>query len=185
MSRAVLASLVILCLLCVSSITGLIQVVKADVGTIYINADGSISPSTAPIYTADNITYTLTGNITTNADGIVIERDNIVLNGAGYTVTGNESGDGITLTGMSNITVGNMTITNFEGIVLRNSSNCTLSGNNVTASSYGIELDSSSNNTLSGNNVTANNIDARARSRQTTGMAFGSTLLLTTLCLAT
>jgi parallel beta-helix repeat protein len=153
-------------------------------GTIYINADGSISPSTAPIYSADNITYTLTGNITANADGIVIERDNIVLEGAGYTMTGSGSpfiGNGTTLTGRSNVKIMNMAITNFvDGIYLVGSSNNNMSSNNVTAnkgvgivletssdnntllSNYiannydGIGFDSNSGNFLSGNNVTAN-----------------------------
>jgi len=157
-----------------------IQPVKAS-GTIYIRADGSIDPPTAPIYTADNITYTLTGNIPVGADGIVIERDNIVVDGAGYTVTGSGNGNGTTLTDRSNVTVRSMTIKNFEyGIFLDSSSNTTLSGNNITANNYcgirlgyssnntvscnnvsnnggGIWLDYSSNNTLLGNNVTANN----------------------------
>jgi hypothetical protein len=63
MNRAVFASLTILCLLSVLLIAGLIQVVKADGGTIYIRADGSIDPPTIPISTVDNVTYTLTGNI--------------------------------------------------------------------------------------------------------------------------
>jgi len=162
MNRVVFASLTILFLLSVSSITGLIQVVKADGGTIYINADGSISPSTAPIYTADNITYTLTGNITAVADGIVIERDNIVLDGAGYTTKSgsrNELTSGIGL-GTSNVTVRNMMITNFwYGIWLNSSSNNTFSGNNIANNEVGINLESSSNNTLSGNNVTANSLN--------------------------
>jgi len=37
-----------------------IQPVKAS-GTIYIRADGSIDPPTAPISTDDNVTYTFTG----------------------------------------------------------------------------------------------------------------------------
>jgi hypothetical protein len=61
-----------------------IQSVKA-VGTIYINADGSISPPEAPISSPDNITYTLTGNVT---NSIVVQRSNIVVDGAGYTVEG-------------------------------------------------------------------------------------------------
>jgi hypothetical protein len=62
-----------------------IQPVRADGTTIYINSDGSITPSAAPISTLDNVTYTFTDNIT-NANGIVIERDNILMEGAGYTL---------------------------------------------------------------------------------------------------
>ncbi|MGD0977568.1 MAG: PQQ-binding-like beta-propeller repeat protein [Candidatus Bathyarchaeia archaeon] len=125
-------------------------------GTIYITADGSIDSSTAPIHTADNITYTLTGNITSVADGIVIERDNIVLNGAGYTLMGSGNGTGIELDKRTNVTVTNITIRNFGcGVWLASSSGNTLSGNNVTANNqYGILLNSSSNNVLSSNNVT-------------------------------
>jgi parallel beta-helix repeat protein len=125
-------------------------------GTIYIRADGSIDPPTAPITTVDNVTYVLTDNIT---DSLVVQRNNIVVNGAGYTVTGSGSGsgNGITLTSRSNVTVGNMTIKNFGyGIWLTSSSNNVLSGNNVTANKYcGICLYYSSYSTLSGNNVTA------------------------------
>jgi PKD repeat protein len=56
--------------------------------TIYIQSDGSVSPSTAPIMTVDNITYTLTDNINLTTPGlrggIVIERDNIILDGQSY-----------------------------------------------------------------------------------------------------
>ena len=153
MNRVVFALIAVLLLLSVSSITGLIHVVRAESAPIYINADGSISPSTAPIYSADNITYILTGNITATADGIVIKRNNTILNGAGYTVTG--SGNGISLSGSSNVTVRNTIIENFStGIYLGSSSNNTLSGNDVTANGMGIELDFSSGNTLSGNNFT-------------------------------
>jgi hypothetical protein len=50
-----------------------VQPVRAQ-GTIYIRADGSIDPSTAPISTVHNVTYTFTDNI---YDSIVVERDNI------------------------------------------------------------------------------------------------------------
>ena len=170
MNRVVSVLVVILLLLSISSMTGLIGVVRAQGGTIIINADGSISPSTAPIYTADNITYTLTGNITitniSDPDGIVVDRDNIVLDGAGYTVTGSGLngfllivGNGIKLDNMSNVTINNMMITNFTtGILLDSSSGNTLSGNNVTANiDTGIYLQQSSDsNTLSGNNITNN-----------------------------
>jgi hypothetical protein len=38
-----------------------VQSVKAQLGTIYIRADGSIDPPTALISTTDNITYTFMG----------------------------------------------------------------------------------------------------------------------------
>jgi parallel beta-helix repeat protein len=134
-----------------------VQPVRAS-GTVHIRADGSIDPPTAPIYTADNITYTLTGNITADANGIAIERDNIVVDGAGYAVTGSRIGNGTTLTSISNVTVRNITTKNFiNGIFLDSSSDNVLSGNNVTANyDDGIRLEYSSNNTLSGNNVTNN-----------------------------
>jgi len=133
-----------------------IQPVKAE-GTIYIRADGSIDPPTAPISTVDNVTYTLTGNVTSDADGIVAERDNIVVDGTVYTVTGSGSGNGITLTDRSNVTVGNMTIKNFAyGIGLYSSSNDTLSDNNITNNYVGIYLHASSNNNIANNTVTNN-----------------------------
>jgi parallel beta-helix repeat protein len=134
-----------------------IQPVRAS-GTVYVRADGSIDPPTAPIQRNGDI-YTLTGNITADVDGIVIERDNIVLNGAGYTVNGNGYGrNGITLTNVSNVTVRNTTIEIFDsGIYLESSSNCILSNNNVANNWWdGIILHISFGNTLSGNNVTAN-----------------------------
>jgi parallel beta-helix repeat protein len=163
MNRVVFVSLTILCLLSVSSITALIQVVKADGGTVYINADGSITPSTVPIYSLNNITYTLTGNITANADGIAIERDNIILDGAGYTVTGSRSGNGTTLINISNVAITNITITNFDnGIYLDSSSYNTLSDNNITNNVIGIFLwESSNDNTLSGNKAANNDYGIR------------------------
>lgn len=132
-----------------------IHSVKAQ-GTITINADGSITPPTAPIQRNGN-TYTLTANIAASADGIVIERDNIVLDGAGYTVTGNGNANGIRLISMSGVTVRNIMIRNFViGIELYDSSDNSLSGDTVTAiTNIGISLYSSSSNTLSSNTVTA------------------------------
>jgi len=85
MSRKLLLSIVLAILLAsMLSVMFNVQMVKAS-GTIYIRADGSIDPSTTPISTTDNITYTLIDNI---YDSIVIERDNIVVEGAGHEVRG-------------------------------------------------------------------------------------------------
>ena len=132
-----------------------VQPVKAS-GTIYIRADGSIDPPTAPISTVDNVTYVLTGNIN---DSIVVERNNIIVEGVGYTVTG--SGYGIDLTNRSNVTIRNVAIN--RGILLDSSSNNNLSGNNVTGAREPgftgiINLVRSSNNTILRNNITSGGI---------------------------
>jgi len=67
-------------------------------GTVYIRADGSIDPSDAPIITHDKITYTLTDDIESSGDGIVVERDNIIIDGAGHVLRGSRGGDGNKLT---------------------------------------------------------------------------------------
>ncbi len=138
-----------------------VQPIKA-IGTIYIRADGSIDPPTAPIQRNGNV-YTLTGNITSDTDGIVVERDGIVLNGAGYAVTGSGSGNGIWPTNRSKVTVRNMRIRNFYyGIALESSNNNTLFGNNMADNSdianndVGIDLGYSSNNSVFGNNLHSN-----------------------------
>ena len=61
---------------------------------IYILVDGSIDPSTAPIGTFDNVTYTFTDDI---YGEIVVERNNTVVDGAGFKVQGDGSGTGFTL----------------------------------------------------------------------------------------
>jgi parallel beta-helix repeat protein len=157
MNRNVSASLTILCLLSLSSLAVLVQVGKADSGTVHIRADGSIYPSTARLYTADNVTYTLIGNINADADGIVIERGNIVLDGAGHALIGNGTGNGIDLINRSNVTIKNTTIKNFEyGVYLENPSNKTSSGSNMANNVAGVGLDYSVNNNVCGNNITAN-----------------------------
>jgi parallel beta-helix repeat protein len=133
-----------------------IQPVKAS-GTIYIRVDGSIDPPDAPISTVDNITYTLTGNITSDTDGIVIERDNVVVDGADYSITGSGSGNGITFTGRNNVTVRNTDIRAFYlGIWLDHSSDCIVFENNITMNQKGIMLAYSSNNSVSHDRVETN-----------------------------
>ena len=150
-------AVVMLTLLLISMLTLAFNVkpVRAS-GTIYIRADGSIDPSTAPITTTDNITYTFTDNIN---DSIVVKRDNIVIDGAGYTVegTGAYGSKGIDLSGRTNVTVMTTKITNFwAGIYLYSSSDNSISGNNITANGWdGIDLYESSNNSIAGKTVSS------------------------------
>ena len=126
-------------------------------GTIYIKADGSVEPSTAPISSFDSITYTFTDNI---YDFIVVRRDNIVVDGSGYTLQGTWVGTGVNLTRRSNITIKNLKIRAFvSSIWLEDSSNNSIFGNDITASDdEGIMLYESPNNTISGNNITNNGL---------------------------
>jgi parallel beta-helix repeat protein len=135
-----------------------IQRVEAS-GTIYIRADGSIDPPSANITTSDYITYTFTGN---NSDSIVVQRSDIVIDGAGYTVQGSGTGNGFGLSGIDNVTVKNTNIRGFGySIVLYGSSNCSIVGNNINNSWYGIQLwGLSSNNTVSGNTIAGSWIGA-------------------------
>ncbi len=146
-------------------------------GTIYIRADGSINPPTAPISTSNNITYLLMNN---TSSSIVIQRNNILFHGNGFTVQGAGNGTGIDLSAVSNVTLEDTYIVNFQygvmlsvtspnlvlenslihnqiGVCLGGSSNNTISGNNVINSTYaGILMNSSSYNVISKNNITTN-----------------------------
>jgi len=154
--RLVLTVILIAVLIGMSSLSFKVQKVEAS-GTIYIRADGSIDPPTAPIFSIDNVTYTLIGNVTSDADGIAVERDNVVVDGAGYTVTGGGSGSGITLTGRSNVMVGNMTIENWaNGIFLSNSDGHVLIDNEIRNNNRGIHIKWSANIIIERNNVTNN-----------------------------
>jgi len=127
-------------------------------GTIYIRTDGSIDPPTAPIQRVGDY-YTFTANI---YDSIIIERDNIVVDGAGYTVQGAGSGAGIDLEERSNVTIKNAIIKGFRyGIDLDDgSSHNSIFGNNITENQKdGISLDGSSYNSIFSNSIIENDDD--------------------------
>jgi parallel beta-helix repeat protein len=156
--EAVLGIMLTLLFMGILSLTFDIQPVEAPYPIIYIKADGSIDPSTANITSLDNVTYTFTADI--NAS-IVVEKNNTVVDGAGYTVQGIGSGNGIDLSYTNNVTLKNVEVTNFtHGIYLSHSSNNTVTGNTASSNSgNGIYLISSSNNTVTGNNVSSNGYD--------------------------
>jgi len=130
-----------------------IQQVRAS-GTIYIRADGSVE-GTTDISSADNITYTFTDNI---YDSIVVERDDIVVDGAGYTLQGTGSGAGIAFSSRNNITIKSAKIRLFQwGISFSKSTNNIIYGNNLETNDFGIGIGyDSSNNLILENNITNN-----------------------------
>jgi parallel beta-helix repeat protein len=124
--------------------------------TIIINADGPVS-GTTKIANAGNVTYTFTGNIT---GSILVQRNNIVIDGAGYTLQGEGGFDeyGITLSGTTNVTIQNTQIVNFGvGVWLQpNSNNNTVIGNTFTNNDIAIKLSVSNYNEISENVLTDN-----------------------------
>jgi len=131
------------------------QLVKAqDFETIYILADGSVEPSTAPISSADNVTYAFTSDIIDYS--IVVLRDNIVVDGAGYILQG-QGEIGIELSYRSNVTISNVEIWGlWYGIYLWNSFGNTITGSTLAYNVGGIIIQNASNNIISGNNITNN-----------------------------
>lgn len=130
-------------------------------GTIIIHSDGSIEPIGAPIITIDNITYTLTDYVISDADGIVIGRDNIIIDGKGFNIQRSISIGGIligiNLENRKNVTIKNIHIMNFtEGIRINRSSNITIIGNTLTINGDGFKIDASSNINIKENNITLN-----------------------------
>jgi len=156
MSRLIIVSFAVICSLLILSTVVLINAAKAGGGVIYILGDGLVLPSAAPIYSSDNSTYFLTSNITALSDGIIVQRNNVVLDGMGYTVFGDGSGNGVDLVGTSNVTVRNVNIEGFAcGIYIANYSEITDAGNDSLNSSQGTG-ETSFSNIVTGNNITAN-----------------------------
>jgi parallel beta-helix repeat protein len=157
--------------------------------TIIIQPDGSISPSTVPINHVGN-TYTFTDNIYAT---MKIQKSNIVLDGAGYTLSGSYNGTqadvwvvgsgpppqgnldytiGIDLSAktVEGITIENLNIKNFSVGMYIWTKNNTITHNTAANNIVGVLL-SGSNNTVSDNCI-ANNIR---------GLFFGFTSNVTTI----
>ena len=110
-----------------------------DLPRIYIRNDGSVEPATATIERSDSL-YKLTGNIVLYT--IEIQRDNIVVDGSGYLIQGNESwmgtaphsrdagNNGIIIAGRNNITIMRLNIEKCTtGVRISNSSHISIIGN--------------------------------------------------------
>lgn len=131
-------------------------------GTVYIRADGAVDPPTAPILNVGNVYYTFTADI---YDSIVVQRSNIIIDGAGYMLQGSGSKQyGFVFSGKNNITIKNTRIEEFNyGVYIHNSHNAILTSNSITRNHrYGVYIcEGSSNNRISGN-IVANNYNGIA-----------------------
>lgn len=155
-NRLILLSILICCVLPAS-----FPRIKADawIGAVHIKADGTVDPLAAPIQRNGDI-YTLTGNITSDTDGVWIQRSNMTLDGAGYTIQGSAAQNtaGIWMPMVSNVTIKNVKISAFSKCIsLEFSSNNSVRANEIRAAEWeGIWVYESSNNSITGNNITEN-----------------------------
>ena len=134
-----------------------IRVVKAQGNTIYIRADGIVE-GTDKIQREGNV-YTLLDNIRlerlprADQDGIYIEKDNIVIDRADFTIQADTRS--IVLSERNNVTVKNVKIEigGGYGIYLVDTSNCLIYNNTVTGDAYNIYLWRSANNKIERNSI--------------------------------
>ncbi len=110
--------------------------------------------------------YTLMNNITASGTCIILNSDNITLDGQGYTLNGPDSNIGVSIIGRTNITIQNLSTIGFmHGLSLNSSNNsmltdintldheCTLTG---ASYSWGVIISNSNNNTLRDINSSSN-----------------------------
>jgi parallel beta-helix repeat protein len=149
-------------------VVGFVRLAVAE-GPIYIRADGSVD-GTWKIQRDGNV-YTFTDDIFTYEwpYGIIIERDNIVIDGAGHILKGHKVDiiehfsqskpltTGISLEGRKNITIKNLQITEFNtGLRGRNCKGIKILCNKITNTVKGLWFLRSSHNILSSNNIIGN-----------------------------
>jgi parallel beta-helix repeat protein len=128
---------------------------------ITINADGTVTPSTAPLTRAGS-EYKVTQDV---HNPLIVKADNIVVDGQGHLINGNgtvgslfvvKSQTGIELSSSKNVTVRNFDIENFKiGILLDASDNVTVMQNTLTLNNQGILAINSSNPVIKGNDFSS------------------------------
>ena len=123
--------------------------------SIYIRSDGTVNPPAAIQRVGE--AYTFTANIANYT--LEIQRDNIVVDGAGYTLQGNTSGNGIKLANRTGVTIKNLELKQFRTCInILSSSNIIITGNTITNNEIAIGFHSSISNQIEGNKIAGNNV---------------------------
>ena len=145
---------------------GFIPPEKLPMGQVYIRSNGDVEPTTLPIQRSGNI-YALTSNIVNYS--IEIQRDNVVFDGNGYSVTfrpvGKEDNPwsektadpAIRINNKNNVIVKNVTFDNyitgsFTGVGVENSSNIIIM-NTTVKNELGVSIRSSTWCSYIGNEI--------------------------------
>jgi YVTN family beta-propeller protein/parallel beta-helix repeat protein len=140
------------------------------IGDVTINADGTVSPSAAPIQQTGNV-YTLTSDV---GGSITVERSNITFEGNGLTVNGILQIGSLPTASptvgnpvISDVTIKNLTVTgSYNGIELWQASNVIVANNTIIGTgngiyalegpTTGIDVEGGGSNIITGNNVSNN-----------------------------
>ncbi|MGQ9684277.1 MAG: NosD domain-containing protein, partial [Anaerolineae bacterium] len=106
-------------------------------GTITLSESGWSDPAVGS-WDAETRVATLTQDLTKS---VLVQADNLTLDGAGHTMTGTGSGDGIYLDGRSGVTIRNLTVRRFaRAFVLLASTEITVTASTASNSTYGYYL---------------------------------------------
>ena len=120
---------------------------------LYIRSDGRVDPQT-PLISVSNNVYTFTGPFTNTT--IVVERDGIIVDGVGYSMTGHSLnyGQAVDISNRTNITIKNLFVNQFGiGVLMQNAQNNILTANKMSTFSA-FMLDNADNNYIANNNST-------------------------------
>ncbi len=147
-------------------------------GTIRIRRDGVVEPPDAPVERVGNVYYLTRDVRLERGNGVIVEADNVVLDGNGHKLRGSKEREykGVVIENRRNVEVRNLVVENFyygifssasasikllnntltgcvEAIHIANSSGSVVSGNRVSGSVTGVMVWHSGNPTVSGNFV--------------------------------
>ena len=168
MKKTFATALILLCLLTTIAVNLHFAKAQPTLPTlpppIYIQSDGSINPSTAPIQRTGN-TYTLEGDVNNT---IQIQQSNTIFNGNGFNITNpvNAAGPltpigylpGIAVYGVSNVTITDTAFDNcITGITIQNSTAIAINRNTIEQTLTGIAVLSSSNLNIEANEILLSN----------------------------
>ncbi len=122
---------------------------------IQIRPDGSINPpEAASLIQRDGTLYTFTADI---EGSIEVQKENVTIDGGGYSLRGSGGGYGFYLNLRNGVTIRRTSIENFYyAIRLTGSHNNSIIGNNITENNYGIWFSDAENNSFFHNNFLLN-----------------------------
>ena len=153
-SKFALLCLLIMALF-ISGSTPLLEVyAQPPSAAIVIDSDGTVNPPDAPVQRNGSV-YIFSGDVTTDLDGLLVQRNDSVIIGNGFSILGNGTDvTGVYLLGVNNVTVTGLNVTGFDiGVLLDRVTGCTIMANQLVNNTCHIVLQGASGNTVSGNNA--------------------------------